>query len=98
MKAVSSESVYLMVTAPPYPMIEMWNEMFARQNASIKKTLEKGDGPAVFELMHQMPDPVWEEVYRVLKVGGFACINIGDATRTINKNFVRSTAYPFEVA
>jgi modification methylase len=33
-------------------------------------------------------DPVWKEVYRVLKVGGFACINIGDATKTINGNFV----------
>jgi hypothetical protein len=33
-------------------------------------------------------DPVWKDVYRVLKFGGFACINIGDATRTINDNFV----------
>jgi modification methylase len=88
MKAVSSESVDLMVTSPPYPMIEMWDEMFARQNASIKKVLEKGDGPAAFELMHRVLDPAWEEVYRVLKVGGFACINIGDATRTIDENFV----------
>ena len=88
MKAVSSESVDLMVTSPPYPMIEMWDEMFARQNASVQGFLKKGDGPAVFELMHRLLDPVWEEVYRVVKVGGFACINIGDATRTINKNFV----------
>jgi DNA modification methylase len=88
MKAVSSESVDLMVTSPPYPMIEMWDEMFARQRSSVKKALRKGDGPGAFELMHQLMDPVWEEVYRVLKFGGFACINIGDATRTINENFV----------
>lgn len=88
MKEVSSESVDLMVTSPPYPMIEMWDEMFAQQSSSVKKALEKGDGVNAFELMHQVLDPVWEEVYRVLKFGGFACINIGDATRTINSNFV----------
>jgi DNA modification methylase len=87
MKALPSESVDLMVTSPPYPMIGMWDEMFARQSASVKKALGKGDGPAAFELMHQVLDPVWEETYRVLKSGGFACINIGDATRTINENF-----------
>jgi DNA modification methylase len=32
-------------------------------------------------------DPIWKEVYRVLKFGGFVCVNIGDATRTINGNF-----------
>jgi len=88
MKEVSSESVDLMVTSPPYPMIEMWDEMFAQQSSSVKKALEKGNGVNAFELMHQVLDPVWEEVYRVLKFGGFACINIGDATRTINSNFV----------
>ena len=88
MEAVSSESVDLMVTSPPYPMIEMWDDMFAQQSPSVKKALGKRDGANAFELMHQVLDPVWKEVYRVLKVGGFACINIGDATRTINGNFV----------
>jgi DNA modification methylase len=36
MKALPSESVDLMVTSPPYPMIGMWDEMFARQSASVK--------------------------------------------------------------
>lgn len=88
MEAVSSESVDLMVTSPPYPMIEMWDEIFAQQSSSVKKALLKGDGPDAFELMHQVLDPVWKEVYRVLKSSGFACINIGDATRTVNGNFV----------
>ena len=88
MEAVPSESVDLMVTSPPYPMIEMWDEMFAQQSSSVKKALQKGDGLNAFERMHQLLDPVWKEVYRVLKFGGFACINIGDATRTINGNFV----------
>ena len=87
MEAVSSESVDLMVTSPPYPMIEMWDEMFAQQSSSVKKALDKGDGANAFELMHQVMDPIWKEVYRALKFGGFACINIGDATRTINGNF-----------
>lgn len=88
MEEVVSESVDLIVTSPPYPMIEMWDKMFAQQSSSVKKALEKGDGSNAFELMHQVLDPVWKEVYRVLKEGSFACINIGDATRTINGNFV----------
>jgi len=87
MDALSSESVDLTVTSPPYPMIEMWDEMFARQNSSVKAALDKGDGAEAFELMHRVLDPVWKEVYRVLKSGGFACVNIGDATRTVNGNF-----------
>ena len=88
MEGVSSESVDLIVTSPPYPMIEMWDEMFAQQSSSVSKALEKADGTTAFEFMHRLLDSVWKEVYRVLKVGGFACINIGDATRTINGNFV----------
>jgi DNA modification methylase len=88
MEAVHSESVDLMVTSPPYPMIEMWDEMFGQQSAFVKKALGNKDGAHAFELMHQLMDPVWKEVYKVLKFGGFACINIGDATRTINGNFV----------
>ena len=88
MEAVPSESVDFMVTSPPYPMIEMWDEMFVQQSPSVNKALGKRDGTNAFELMHQVLDPVWKEVYRVLKDGGFACINIGDATRTINGNFL----------
>ncbi len=88
MDAVPSESVDLMVTSPPYPMIQMWDELFARQNAHVREALEKENGPDAFESMHSILDPIWAEVYRVLKFGGFACINIGDATRTIRGNFV----------
>ena len=88
MEAVPSKSVDLMVTSPPYPMIEMWDEMFAQQRSSVKAALKNGEGSKAFESMHEMLDPIWKEVYRVLRFGGFACINIGDATRTINGNFV----------
>jgi DNA modification methylase len=81
-------SVDLVVTSPPYPMIEMWDEMFCSQSKRIRNALSRGDGETSFELMHGILDVIWNEVYRVLKIGGFACINIGDATRTINGNFV----------
>jgi DNA modification methylase len=84
---VPSESVDLIVTSPPYPMIKMWDEMFCKQNPFIEAALKKGKGSAAFELIHKILDQVWNEVFRVLKYGGFACINIGDATRTINGNF-----------
>lgn len=87
MDDVPSESVGLIVTSPPYPMIQMWDEMFCEQNPSIEAALKKAEGSAAFELMHKILDLVWNEVFRVLKYGGFACINIGDATRTINGNF-----------
>ena len=84
---VSDQSVELVVTSPPYPMIEMWDDSFGRQNSEITNALEKNDGNAAFELMHQELDKVWQELYRVLKPGGIACINIGDATRTFNGDF-----------
>ena len=87
MEQISSQSVDLMITSPPYPMIEMWDEMFSKQNPKIKEALDKNDGNLAFELMNKELDKVWNEVYRVLKNGGIACINIGDAVRTINKNF-----------
>jgi len=91
MKELSDESVDLMVTSPPYPMIEMWDDMFSQQSSSVKKKLSKGDGSGAFESMHKILDATWTEVYRALKPGGFACINIGDATRTINGNFALYT-------
>ncbi len=91
MAAVADESVELIVTSPPYPMIKMWDEMFAGQNSSISELLAQNDGPAAFELMHRLLDEVWKEAYRVLKPGGFVCVNIGDATRTINGHFALYT-------
>lgn len=88
MKQLPKESVDLLVTSPPYPMIEMWDGMFSQQSASVKKMLGNGDGEKAFEFMHKILDKTWKEAYRVLKKGGFVCINIGDATRTLNSNFV----------
>lgn len=87
MKDVKSESVDLMITSPPYPMIQMWDEPFSRQNPEIGAALKQENGELAFELMHKELDGVWGEVYRGLKTGGIACINIGDATRSINGRF-----------
>jgi len=87
MKGIEDESINLMITSPPYPMIKMWDEMFSKQNPEIKKAIKKEDGKKAFELMHKELDKIWKEVYRVLKKGGIACINIGDATRSINDKF-----------
>lgn len=87
MAAVESESVDLVVTSPPYPMIAMWDEMFARQSPAVAVALGRDDAESAFEAMHAVLDTVWDELYRVLRPGRFACINIGDATRTINGDF-----------
>ena len=39
------------------------------------------------EVLHREFDPVWKEIYRILIDGGIACINIGDAVRTIDDDF-----------
>ncbi len=88
MKALASDSVDLVVTSPPYPMIEMWDALFAGQDAEIDLALKKGDGLLAFEKMHAVLDGVWHEVWRVLKEGGIACINVGDAARTVNRRFM----------
>ena len=38
--AIASDSVDLVVTSPPYPMIEMWDEMFCTQNSAIRTALQ----------------------------------------------------------
>ena len=87
LKDLPPNSVDLVVTSPPYPMIEMWDEMFDRQNPAISKALKLPNGNQAYEMMHCILDSVWDEVFRVLKSGRFACINIGDATRKLNGDF-----------
>ena len=86
MSDIESDTVELIVTSPPYPMISMWDEMFAKMNPLIGDSLAS-DPMKAFELMHQELDKVWTECYRVLKNGGFICINIADAPRSTNGDF-----------
>lgn len=62
-------SVDLVVTSPPYPMVEMWDTF--------------GD----YDDQHEMILDVIRECWRVLREGGIMCINIGDATRSVDGSF-----------
>ena len=84
---LNDNSIHLVCTSCPYPMIEMWDTSFANQNPDIKEALDKEEAEKAFELMHLILDDVWKELYRVVVPGGIVCINIGDATRTLEKNF-----------
>ncbi len=75
MEELENESVHLVVTSPPYPMVAIWDDFFAEVSAK------------TFDEMHKYLDKVWSEVTRVLVPGGLACINIGDATRTKDGTF-----------
>ncbi len=87
MDALARHSVDLVVTSPPYPMIEMWDTLFASQSAEIYQALATKNGRNAFELIHRELDAVWQEIWRVLKPDGIVCINIGDATRTFDGRF-----------
>ena len=58
MKEIEDCSIDLMITSPPYPMIEMWDEIFTKQNLSIGEALANKDGNQAFELMNKELDKV----------------------------------------
>lgn len=87
MGEIKNNSVDLIVTSPPYPMIEMWDNVFSKINKNIKQKLDNKKPEETFELMHKELDKTWMETKRVIKTGGIICINIGDATRKINEKF-----------
>jgi DNA modification methylase len=84
---IESSTIDLVVTSPPYPMIEMWDALFLRLDPELGRAMTAGDGRACFERMHGILDPVWRELYRVLRDGGILCINVGDATRSFGDSF-----------
>ena len=75
MKEVADNSVHLIVTSPPYPMIRMWDSLFEKV------------GCRRYEEMHNYLGRVWNECKRVLVDGGMVCINIGDAIRKVDGIF-----------
>ncbi len=84
---LADDSVELVVTSPPYPMIEMWDDIFGALDPDIADALGAGDGDRAYSLMHDVLDTVWAELARVLAPGGIACINVGDATRSLADGF-----------
>jgi len=87
MTGVADRSIDLVVTSPPYPMIQMWDNLFGHLDPAVTAALKQHRGMTAFELMHRVLDPVWLEVHRALKSGGIACINIGDAVRSVGNDF-----------
>jgi DNA modification methylase len=94
MPELADSSIHLMVTSPPYPMIKMWDTLFAGMDPKItelwqelKTDRQEETVTHIYERMHENLAKVWHEAYRALVDGGIACINIGDATRTINGSF-----------
>lgn len=94
MSELSDCSVHLMVTSPPYPMIQMWDDHFKKIDIQIGKLWKEYEldpqekkVKQIYDAMHANLSIVWEEAHRVLVEGGIACVNVGDATRTINGRF-----------
>lgn len=80
-------TVDLVVTSPPYPMVSMWDNVFAELNPEIGESLMAGDGKSAFDLMHAELEKTWSSVKRVVVDGGFVCVNIGDAARKVGEEF-----------
>lgn len=75
MRELKNGEVHLVVTSPPYPMVEIWDELFEKL------------GCRTYRDMINYLGEVWRECYRVLCDGGYLCINIGDAMRRVNGAF-----------
>jgi DNA modification methylase len=58
MYEMEDESVHLVITSPPYPMIEMWDDLF------------KGLGCKTYREMYNYLAMIWKECKRVLVEGG----------------------------
>lgn len=84
---IPKESVNLIVTSPPYPMISMWDETFTNWMPSVGPLLASRNGKDAWRDMNRCLDMVWESCAYWLRPGGFLCINVGDAVRTIGENF-----------
>lgn len=83
MSEIKDNSVHLVVTSPPYPMIKKWDELFIEMTG-----IDPKDNPReAFAKQHKIISKVLSEIYRILVNGGIACINIGDATRSLDGYF-----------
>lgn len=86
---IEDDAIDLVVTSPPYPMIELWDVIFGSLDPEIQTALDAEDGQAAFDRMHDILDAVWAELRRVVAPGGIVCLNVGDATRSIGGTFRR---------
>jgi DNA modification methylase len=89
MEALADDSVDLVVTSPPYPMIEMWDAPFCALDPEIGACFDEARYETAFDRMHAALAEVWAECERVLNDGGLLCVNVGDATRTFDETGFR---------
>jgi modification methylase len=75
LEPLEPESVHLVVTSPPYPMIPQWDGLFAALGAT--------DYSGMLSVLAD----AWRESLRVLVPGGLLAVNIGDALRTGTDGF-----------
>jgi len=90
MRELPDESIHLVVTSPPYPMIGMWDGLFSRLDQDIESNLNSGEivgAMKAYKLMHKRLMPTFRECARSLVDGGMCCVNIGDAARTFKGRF-----------
>ncbi len=67
---IAPASIHLVVTSPPYPMVPLWDDLFAAQGAT------------EYAAMHDLLEEAWDACRRVLVPGGILAVNIGDALRS----------------
>jgi modification methylase len=72
---IADDSVHLVVTSPPYPMIPQWDGLFRQLGAD--------DYAGMLRIL----EDAWVACHRVLVPGGILAVNIGDALRTIDRDF-----------
>jgi hypothetical protein len=59
MEQIHSQSVQLVVTSPPYPMIDMWDDLFC-QDPETATLLLSENGVGAFASMHRQLDRIWK--------------------------------------
>lgn len=84
---LTDETVDLIITSPPYPMIKMWDELYGTLHSHLTEEIIEEESLRAFDIMHNELLKVWQHCFRVLKPGGFMCINVGDTTRSFNGTF-----------
>ncbi len=80
-KELKANSIDLVVTSPPYPMVKMWDWMIEKESQDIANDDD-------YKELSKILEGVWKEMYRVVKPGGVMAINMGDATRKNDKGFL----------
>jgi len=83
MSEIEDSTVGLVATSPPYCMIQKWDNLFLKQTGRTEVISKTS-----FIWQHAVLKKTWIECHRVLVDGGILCVNVGDATRSIDKEFI----------